>query len=501
MPVPSTINDLALTAIANSPQGTETAKGSIDEYFRKHGQFLAELRDGGAQFTQAGTGAVKRSMESRFRDTVSVKDFGAVCDGSTDDTAAVQLCVNFCLTFDPPAVMGVPGPTKLTGPVKINRVVDASTANAFFVTAGTGPGACFYATAGITMFDTDLTAGNNPSSQMVHFQNITFRSSAPSNPTYALSGNGFLRVMFTGCVFHKMRCAVASWYLQTWYFQQCRAYGYLGTFLVSTGGAYDVRLNQCWAEAGGGFLSLTCDDVYSTDPVFGCSVTNSLIQSMTADAITADRCQSFSLDNVYFEGNTAADAVFDTPRNLANNTPNSVIKITGCNFSPTPANYGDVAYYPIRWGRTASGFAAGNYVVNTTNLHKKISTTHLNSAGEQGLFAGFTTDDFMYAAGGYIQPGTGGERIKIIRGVISSAGAITAGAGFTAAKAATGKYTITFTTAFSAQPAVTASAIDSGGINISALVGSVAASATIDFRNATNAYTDTAFHFIAIGPV
>ena len=39
-------------------------------------------------YTPTGTGAVVRSAASKFGDTVSVKDFGAVGDGTTDDTAA-----------------------------------------------------------------------------------------------------------------------------------------------------------------------------------------------------------------------------------------------------------------------------------------------------------------------------------------------------------------------------------------------------------------------------
>jgi hypothetical protein len=39
-------------------------------------------------FTQGGTGAVTRSVQSKERDIVSVKDFGAVGDGVADDTAA-----------------------------------------------------------------------------------------------------------------------------------------------------------------------------------------------------------------------------------------------------------------------------------------------------------------------------------------------------------------------------------------------------------------------------
>ena len=43
---------------------------------------------------QAGTGATGRTVRDKLRDTVSVADFGAVGDGSTDDTAAVQAALD-----------------------------------------------------------------------------------------------------------------------------------------------------------------------------------------------------------------------------------------------------------------------------------------------------------------------------------------------------------------------------------------------------------------------
>lgn len=70
-------------------------------------------------FQQAGEGAVPRTVEEKLRDTISVKDFGAVGDGVADDTSAFQAAVN--------AVSGddiiIPGGTyKITAPVVVTGV-------------------------------------------------------------------------------------------------------------------------------------------------------------------------------------------------------------------------------------------------------------------------------------------------------------------------------------------------------------------------------------------
>lgn len=106
-------------------------------------------------------------------------------------------------------------------------------------------------------------------------------------------------------------------------------------------------------------------------------------------------------------------------------------------------------------------------------------------------------------AGQYFAPSSG-ENLRIVRGNVTAGGAIVEGTGFTATRTGTGRYTITFSTAFptSEPPVMTLTGIGSTLSVVIANIYSPTTTTTAFVRTTNTAGTDvdSAFNFIAIGP-
>ena len=64
------------------------------------------------KYDQGSTGAVNRTISQKLSDTVSVFDFGAIGNGTTDDTAAFNAAWT---ATNPKAVLAPAGSYKITG--------------------------------------------------------------------------------------------------------------------------------------------------------------------------------------------------------------------------------------------------------------------------------------------------------------------------------------------------------------------------------------------------
>lgn len=91
---------------------------------------------------------------------------------------------------------------------------------------------------------------------------------------------------------------------------------------------------------------------------------------------------------------------------------------------------------------------------------------------------------------------SGEQRLRLVRGEVSAAGAVVNGGGFTSVQTGVGAYTVTITSPFLAVP-VLALSTAAGGINITA--NAVGAFSVLNFNTATGAALNSGWHFLAIG--
>ena len=97
----------------------KTTVGMLTAYAQDNIQLPGDQVD----FQQAGTGAVVRTAQDKMRDEVSVKDYGAVGDGVSDDTAAIQAAIDAVFANGGGEIAIPVGTYKITSALYMKRYV------------------------------------------------------------------------------------------------------------------------------------------------------------------------------------------------------------------------------------------------------------------------------------------------------------------------------------------------------------------------------------------
>jgi len=270
-------------------------------------QLTSELGASLVGFIQAGIGAVARTVQSKERDVISLKDFGAVGDGTTDDTAAINAAIaavavnaNLGKIFVPAGIYKITstiiidfaGPLVFEGAAGGVATIstDPDTAGASRFLNATAGGTMFKlqntvvihknVTADVTFIDcgfqNDLNAGNiavedakgydktafircsfiggsiaykNTGAFNTKFENCEFHSCTYGY--YGLAGVDALNMTWWDCIFRYCGNAIYTLGGNSFYFYNCLFEACTGTAVYLDGVYYIHFIGSHWEQNGG----------------------------------------------------------------------------------------------------------------------------------------------------------------------------------------------------------------------------------------------------------
>lgn len=247
-------------------------------------------------FLQAGTGAVARTAQSKMRDIISVKDFGAAGNGSDDDTAEIQSAIDY-LSASGGAVVFPFGTYKTTSAITIYSNVHI---------IGDGFPTIHSATAGKNIF-----SGSGISNVLI--ENIKFTGTGSSTaPTvsvggYLTSSTGLVTIVnssnitISQCEFGDfyngislikcLQAQVTNNYIHNW-----MLYGILGS--ISSGMSIDFnRIIGCDQTAGvSSYGVMITGDNAGGNPSSANSISHNVIWNIPAwDGIMTHDCDALKI--------------------------------------------------------------------------------------------------------------------------------------------------------------------------------------------------------------
>mgnify|MGYP003655121872 CR=1 FL=1 len=282
---------------------------------------------------------------------INVLDFGAVGDGVTNDTAAVQAAFNYAVANN--RNIWFPSLCKVFF-ITINRSL--LTTSKRLVVSGGGNGGLYKADAG-TMFVTDLDA------ELITFDNMYFKTDA-GVLAQVINGATYRRIVFLNCAFDRIRMFnIDTLYAQSIYAIGCNAWGWTGYF-AAIPTAFDIHFTNNLIEQGDAFLAIydpAADPALNTGTIFGNVIEG--LDGVTGPAINLGACYGVTISGNYMEGNAGGDIECDKGAAL-----HKGLTITGNGIQQAAAMIA-ASEFAIRWGNAATGLVSGGNAV-TGRLHK-----------------------------------------------------------------------------------------------------------------------------------
>jgi hypothetical protein len=177
---------------------------------------------GDSYFTQAGTGAVTRTWLSKMREPVSVRDFGAVGDGVTDDTDAFQAAADHLATvggklripsgkylitntvsFDyAAAALGATRGISIEGDGSGNTAILSNHSGAAFsLSKAASLGSAYSTVRGLQIYQSGASGRTGTAILIDNIAFMVFEDMLFYNTNYGVRATDFLVASFVDCVF------------------------------------------------------------------------------------------------------------------------------------------------------------------------------------------------------------------------------------------------------------------------------------------------------------
>lgn len=301
-------------------------------------------------------------------DCLDVRQFGARCDGRTDDADAVQAAVDAALNRQLPPSILISGTCYIGRSIKIVRPVD--TTKTVFRIIGTGAGAGFKSNRATPMF-VGARRDGAPGTEFLRFEAIRFEG-ASANVGPVMSGD-FLRITFAFCEFIAIGCLTSQIYAQEWRFIGCLARGWRGIFFSAAGG-YNVTSSNSKYQFGGAVFKLV-DPTLLKSGCVGCSFVQDIFEGSVGPFLQFELGKGVNVSNLHAED-------IEQPTIIVGDRAQSVgVSISGCFFGTRPDNVKAADFGEIVWNRVNGGVSIGNVAVG--HLHRRDArATNFSSFGD-----------------------------------------------------------------------------------------------------------------------
>lgn len=315
------------------------------------------------------TNSVTTNVQTKLSQSVSIKDFGAVGNGTTDDTAAIQAAFNYAIPNSIQIIIPA-GTYLINGTITITKT--SGLRNPTYITGG---GTLYKTNAG-TMF----TAANAATSD-IFFNDIFFLGSLSANVVAFYCGQNLINTYFTNCCFKNLTtCFDSSGYLmQSFYLQHC-IFTSIATRVFNVPlGVNNLKIEQCTCEAmsTGSFFYGSANSLVIRDSLFENFTASPVMQFLGGG--------SYVIDGNYFEANAYGDIVFSgsnqaTGIMISNNSSNVV---TGNAFT----KWGTYLNGCISMNNTVNGGAVNNASLITTGQLTTIKNFCVSGQPDTGSVA------------------------------------------------------------------------------------------------------------------